>query len=126
MTLQEKKLMPLCIVSKDVMNALWEVFKTFLIAKRHDKQHISIFFMILKTTMRRVKVLYMENFIVVLIHFWAMFQFISNLRHCTKNEVFQDFFSKCDQIRRKLWIWPHLQNKSLMKSFIFRTVQDIL
>ena len=29
------------------------------------------------------------------------------------------FFSKCDQIRRKLQIWSHLLNKSLMKNFIF-------
>ena len=26
----------------------------------------------------------------------------------------KDFFSKCDQIRRKLRIWPHLLKKSLM------------
>ena len=24
----------------------------------------------------------------------------------------KDFFSKCDQIRRKLWIWSHLLKKS--------------
>ena len=29
------------------------------------------------------------------------------------------FFRKCDQIRRKLWIWFHLLRKSLMESFIF-------
>ena len=33
--------------------------------------------------------------------------------HCTRNEVLiKDFFSKCDQIRRKLWIWSHLLKKS--------------
>ena len=31
----------------------------------------------------------------------------------------KDFFSKCDQIRRKLWIWSHLLNKFLMENFIF-------
>ena len=31
----------------------------------------------------------------------------------------KDFFSKCDQICRKLWIWSHLLKKSLMESFIF-------
>ena len=31
----------------------------------------------------------------------------------------KDFFSKCDQIRRKLQIWSHLLNKSLMETFIF-------
>ena len=31
----------------------------------------------------------------------------------------KDFFSKCDQIRRKLQIWSHLLKKSLLKNFIF-------
>ena len=30
----------------------------------------------------------------------------------------KDFFSKCDQIRRKLRIWSHLLKKSLMENFI--------
>ena len=34
----------------------------------------------------------------------------------------QDFFSKCDQICRKLWIWLHLLKKSLMKNLIFSAV----
>ena len=34
----------------------------------------------------------------------------------------KDFFSKCDQIRRKLRIWSHLLNKSLMENFIFYAV----
>ena len=29
----------------------------------------------------------------------------------------KDFFSKCDQIRRKLRIWPHLLKKSFMENF---------
>ena len=33
-----------------------------------------------------------------------------------------DFFSKCDQIRMKLGIWPHLLKKSIMESFIFYAV----
>ena len=37
----------------------------------------------------------------------------------------KDFFSKCDQIRRKLWVWPHLLNKSLIENFIFCTVFGI-
>ena len=40
---------------------------------------------------------------------------------CTKNEVSnKDFFSKCDQIRRKLSIWS--LKKSLMENFIFCVV----
>ena len=31
----------------------------------------------------------------------------------------KDFFSKYDQIRRKLRIWSHLLKKSLMENFIF-------
>ena len=34
----------------------------------------------------------------------------------------KDFFSKCDQIRRKLRIWSHLLKKSLMRNFIFCAV----
>ena len=38
----------------------------------------------------------------------------------------KDFFSKCDQIRRKLRIWSHLLKKSLMKNFIFCVVIEQL
>ena len=34
----------------------------------------------------------------------------------------KDFFSKCDQIRRKLQIWSHLLKKSIMEIFIFCAV----
>ena len=34
----------------------------------------------------------------------------------------KDFFSKCDQIRRKLRIWLHLLKKFLMENFIFCAV----
>ena len=37
----------------------------------------------------------------------------------------KDFFSKCDQIRRKLWIWLHLLEKSLKENFIFCAVKEI-
>ena len=33
-----------------------------------------------------------------------------------------DFFSKCDQIRRKLCIWSHLLKKFAMENFIFCAV----
>ena len=35
----------------------------------------------------------------------------------------KDFFSKCNQIRRKLRIWFHLLKKSLMENFIFCAVK---
>ena len=31
----------------------------------------------------------------------------------------KDFFSECDQVRRKLWIWSYLLKKSLMENFVF-------
>ena len=34
----------------------------------------------------------------------------------------KDFLSKCDQIRRNLRIWSHLQKKSLIENFIFCAV----
>ena len=34
----------------------------------------------------------------------------------------KDFFSKCDQVRSFLLIWPHLLKKSLMENFIFSAV----
>ena len=34
----------------------------------------------------------------------------------------KDFFSKCDQIRRKLGIWSHLLKKSLMENFFVQCV----
>ena len=36
----------------------------------------------------------------------------------------KDFFSKCDQIQRKLWIWSHLLKKSLMENLIFCALVD--
>ena len=38
------------------------------------------------------------------------------------NFSIKNYFSKCDQIRRKLRIWSHLPTKSLMKNFIFCAV----
>ena len=37
----------------------------------------------------------------------------------------KDFFSKCDQIRRKLQIWSHLLKKTLMENFIFCAILDV-
>ena len=34
----------------------------------------------------------------------------------------KEFFSTCDQIRWRLWIWSHLLKKSLMENFIFCVV----
>ena len=38
----------------------------------------------------------------------------------------KDFFSKCDQISKKLRIWSHLLKKSLMENFIFCAVTQAI
>ena len=38
----------------------------------------------------------------------------------------KDIFSKCDQNRRKLWIWSHLLQRSLMENFIFCAVTGLV
>ena len=38
----------------------------------------------------------------------------------------KDFFSKCGKIRRKLQIWLHLLDKSLMENFFFYAVYEAL
>ena len=51
-------------------------------------------------------------------HYWS---WKTSKNHCTKNQVFhiKDFFSKRDQIRKKLRIWSHSLRKSLMENFMF-------
>ena len=51
--------------------------------------------------------------------FSASLTLVVGYSHSTKKFFFKDFFSKCDQIRRKLRIWSHLLKKSLMETFIF-------
>ena len=46
---------------------------------------------------------------------------VSNTAQKMKFSI-KDFFSKCEQIRRKLRIWSHLLKKSLMENFIFCAV----
>ena len=47
--------------------------------------------------------------------------------HCTKNERFYyGFFSRCDQIHRKLRIWSHLLKKYLGEKLIFCAVDITL
>ena len=45
-------------------------------------------------------------------------------RHITQKMKFsiKDFFSKCQQIPRKLRVWSHLLNKSFIENFIFCAV----
>ena len=40
--------------------------------------------------------------------------------HCTKMKFFnKDFFSKCDEIHKKLLLWTHLRKKYLRKTSFF-------
>ena len=49
---------------------------------------------------------------------WSLTNFVRITAQKMKFSV-KDFFSKCDQICRKLQIWSHLLRKSLMENFIF-------
>ena len=51
--------------------------------------------------------------------------FIENTAQKMKFSI-KDFFSKCDQIRRFLWIWSYLLKKYLMENFIFCAVKTAL
>ena len=57
-----------------------------------------------------------------------MCQFQIHFLHTAQKMKFsiKDFFSKRDQIRRKLRIWSHLLNKSLMENFIFCSVITLI
>ena len=44
---------------------------------------------------------------------------VNTLRKKMNVSIIKDFFSKSDQIRRKLRIWSHLLKKSLLENFIF-------
>ena len=48
-----------------------------------------------------------------------------NVIHRKAWNFIRDFFSKCDQIHKKLRIWPHLLKKSLMENVSFCAVSKI-
>ena len=56
---------------------------------------------------------------------WWLWEVLDKSEAFTAQKIkfsIKDFFSKCDQIRRKLRICSHLLKKSLMENFIFRAV----
>ena len=54
------------------------------------------------------------------LNFWGCSAFYLSILHCKKTKFsVKDFFSKCDQMCRKLQIWSHLLKKSLVENFIF-------
>ena len=87
----------------------------------------------------------MENFIFCVVSLWIfdISRFLQRLMHrwfspknCLDNQNIlqkntaqklkfsvKDFFSNCDDIRRKLLIWTHLLKKSLMENFSFCAIK---
>ena len=59
---------------------------------------------------------------IVAIHYIKRTGFTSRTTAQKMKFSIKDFFSKCDQFRMKLRLWSHLLEKSLMKNFIFCTV----
>ena len=51
--------------------------------------------------------------------FLENFSFSKNYTAQKMKFSIKDFFSKCDHICRKLWIWIYLMKKPLMENFIF-------
>ena len=67
------------------------------------------------------------NFFESIADIYVTVYFSDNISTAQKMKFsIKDFFSKYDQIRRKLRIWSHLLKKSLMESFIFRAVKFAL
>ena len=83
---------------------IWYLVKLFF---RYD---------ILKSIMQKF-----DRFAVSLFGIKSKFENVESLHNKMKFSI-NDFFSKCDQIPRKLGIWSHLLNKSLMENFIFCAV----
>ena len=54
-------------------------------------------------------------------YYWSVIVTAQKMKFTVK-----DFFSKCDQIRRKLRIWSHLLKKSLMENFIFCKLSSMI
>ena len=59
-------------------------------------------------------------------HAWCLYNSGASEWHDTAQKIkfsIKDFFSKRDQIRRKLRIWSHLLKKSLMENYIYCAVR---
>ena len=54
----------------------------------------------------------------------SVLEFVANTAQKMKFSI-KNFFSKCDEIRKKLRIWSHLLKKSLMENFIFGGVKAL-
>ena len=66
---------------------------------------------------------YLPIQIQITVHrFWSSKLWVTNFAAPKMKFSTKHFFSKCEQIRRKLQIWSHLLKKSLVKNFIFCAV----
>ena len=65
---------------------------------------------------------YLLQFSFASFHWYVRNKYVTNTSQKMKFPI-KDFFSKCDQIRKKLRIWSHLLKKSLMENFIFCAVK---
>ena len=74
--------------------------------------------------MEKKQMMFQFTKMVISDHLKIMYHFsYSQFVHCTKMKFsIKDFFSKCDQICRKLRIWSHLLKNFLMENFIFCAV----
>ena len=64
-------------------------------------------------------VTWLENFFNLIFAMWIKIRSHVGATALKMKFSINDFVSKCDQIRRKLLIWPHLLKKSLMENFCF-------
>ena len=64
-------------------------------------------------------VTWLENFFNLIFAMWIKIRSHVGATALKMKFSIKDFVSKCDQIRRKLLIWPHLLKKSLMENFRF-------
>ena len=81
---------------------------------------------LLKKLVFKIKKKILKSFVkywgVIFTHVSIQFSLIIKFTAQKIKFFIKDFFSKCHQICRKLWIWPHLLNKFLMENFIFWAV----
>ena len=66
-------------------------------------------------------IFYFVTFHLIIVAVYLILVTAQKMKFSTK-----DFFSKCDQIRRKLQIWSRLLKKSLMEHFIFCALSYVI
>ena len=107
-----------------------QTFKTWRLAKIFAKSRLTIFTKrsalmfdrVLTITSQLLIVAIHLRILMILIQFSVFLQMPINTAQKMKFSI-KDFSSKCGQIRRKLRIWSHLLEKSLMENFIFCAVK---